>query len=114
MTTAPQFQPGAVVLPTHPFLSLSPGVCYGKPTIGFSRVYVQVVAVAWWDGLTEDHIYSSWPACSGRPGLLLACWWMAKYGPWRWRERWDRWLSLAEGQLWSGNYDIDLPPQREA
>ena len=114
MTTEVQFQPGDMVLPARPFLCLSPSVCYGKPTIGFSRLYVQVVAEAWWHGeMPEAAIYSCWPACSGRPGLLLACWWMARYGSDLWRRRWKPWLALAEGPLWHGDYQLDLPPQRE-
>ena len=112
MTTETQFKPGDVVRPAHPFLCLCPGVCFGKPTIGFSRLYVQGLAKAWWSGTSEERIYSSSPACSGRPGLLLACWWMARYDSRTWRKRWATWLSTAEGPLWSGDYAIDLPPQR--
>ena len=96
----------------RPFLALDPGVCNGQPTIGRSRLYVRVVAEAWWFGGMEEHaIYSNWPSCAGRAELLLACWWMARYGTSTWRKRWGTWLQEAAGELWRGNYDIDLPPR---
>jgi len=97
----------------RPYLYLHPGMCTGRPTINGSRLYVQVVAEVWWSGeIPEKAIYKSWPNCKGRPELLLACWWMARYGPATWRRRWREWLERAAGELWWSNYDIDLPPQK--
>mgnify|MGYP001561978232 CR=1 FL=1 len=96
-----------------PQLRLHPARCFGKPTIGDSRLYVQVVAEAWWYGRTEREIYKSWPTCKGKRGLLLACWWMARYGPRSWRVRWKDWLESVEGELWKLNYDVPLPTQKQ-
>ncbi len=91
-------------------LYLRPDVCFGKPTIGPSRLYVQIVAEAWWYGATEQEIYTSWPSCSGKPGLLLACWWMARYGSRTWRQRWGKWLEAEAGNFWACA-PVALPPQ---
>lgn len=97
----------------RPFICLDPMVCDGKPTIGLSRLYVQVIAEAWWYGaFKETTIYLNWPACKGRAELLLACWWMARYGTRIWRKRWGAWLKTVEGALWAGNHDVALPPHR--
>lgn len=95
------------------FLRVHPAWCGGKATIGFSRLYVDVLAEAWWAGSTEDEIYRSYSeSCEGKPGLLLACWFMARYGSRTWQKRWKDWVEHAESEMWAMNYDIELPPQK--
>lgn len=95
----------------HPYLYLSPAMQFGRPNIGGSRLPAEVVAQAWWDGSSEVEIYYAWPDCKGRGELLLACWWMARYGTRLWRKRWGRWLKGVERSLWDEDYSAPLPPQ---
>ena len=99
------------MIASKPYLYLHPGTCFGKPTINGSRLYVQAVAGNWWGGMTEQEIYDTFPSCIGKPELLLACWWMARYGTRTWRKRWGQWLREVAGELWRLNYKVPLPPQ---
>ncbi len=98
----------------HHFVSISPSVKFGYPCVDNNRITVEMVAQIWWEGSqTLEGIKKSWPDLN-RGVVLVACWYMARYGTRLWRKRWKDWLKIADIELWNMRYKTCLmPPQKE-
>lgn len=90
-----------------------PGRMGGQPTIGHSRLTADLIASSYWDLGYDETIYL-WDYLD-RDDVLVACWYQARFGPRKWRQRWKDWLDVADIALWSpGNHDGEIPlPPRE-
>lgn len=89
---------------------LHPSRRSGEPTVGDSRIPVDMVAgVHWQHGLAEAE--TQWEPQVTRDGVLAACWYVARYGTRTWRKRWAGWLEVADEMLWhSGSWDTCPAP----
>lgn len=91
------------------YIVIDAGRLFGEPTIGHSRIDARMIAGAWWNGLAVGDM--DWGIT--RVGVIVACWYQARYGTATWRRRWEGWLKEHEQVIWRGNYDaVPLPPQK--
>ena len=93
-------------------VTIDPSLFFGLPTIDHRRMTAQQVAEAWWTGgLTLEEIENAWMGMN-RGAILVACWYMTRYGSRTWRKRWAEWMKIADVKLWYGRYSsCPMPPQ---
>ncbi len=93
-------------------IAIYPGMMAGEPTVDHHRITAEQMAKVWWhSGYPVEQIEENWPGMN-RGAVLVACWYMARYGSRTWRKRWKEWLEEADGELWNGRYDsCPMPPQ---
>lgn len=99
---------------------LTPGRLGGQATVGESRIGAELVAGVYWQhGMAEAE--TQWEPFVDYYGVLIACWYMARYGSRTWRKRWAEWLSPddlagADNVLWRSDRaswdSCPLPPTR--
>ena len=94
-------------------ITICPGLLWGVPTVDGHRIAVEQMAGVWWRGrCTLEIIEGNWPGMN-RGAVLVACWYMARYGSRLWSKRWRDWLEIAERKLWAGDYiTCPMPPQK--
>lgn len=100
-----------------PRIVVYPGRMGGQPTVGDSRIPAELVAgVCWAHGMDEAE--TQWEPYVDRDGVLLACWYMGRYGTRTWRKRMASWIEDADYALWHGEDEswdnCPDPPMREA
>ena len=88
------------------FVRLDPSVDFGRPLVG--RSPVGVVAGAVWAGDPVDDVADEYGLSV--PQVLVACWYMARYGSRVWHRRWGAWLRVNEAHLWSCHHDQVADP----
>jgi len=95
-------------------ITIYPDMVFGEPTVDHHRITAEQMAGVWWSGNYElKEIRQNWPGMN-KGAVLVACWYMARYGTRTWRKRWREWLEIAEGKLWHGRYKTcPMPPQRQ-
>lgn len=88
----------------------------GMPCVSGTSIDVDVVVGAWWSGASVSEIETDLPGID-RAAVLVACWFVARYGSAIWKRRFERWVAKAEGMLWHASRvdvsDIPLPPQHK-
>lgn len=61
---------------------------------------------------------TQWEPIIDRYGVLVACWYMARYGTRKWQKRWGGWLETADVELWHSEIsrwdNCPDPPTRKA
>ena len=98
--------------PTAPFISLHPGMMGGDPVVNNHRMPVEQVAGMWANGnWTVEQMAEDWPGSIDYDTVVIACWYMARYGPKNWKKAWKGWLGKYEGRLWKGEERCPLPPR---
>lgn len=94
----------------RPVVTVDPRVRFGRPQI--NGISVEAIAELVIAGEDIDTVLKQWGIT--RPQLLVACWYVAVYGPPRHRHMWREWLAAAEGPLAHGHYtEIPDPPSKE-
>ncbi len=94
----------------HPCVWVSPGRCSGRPCIGGHRLSVDLIADLWWGGSSAVAIQRDYAIT--REQIVVACWYVARYGTRMWRRRWGRWETDVFQRLWNGRYKgAPLPPR---
>lgn len=93
-------------------ITIYPDMMLGQPTVDHHRITAEQMARQWWVGdLGLERIEENWPGMN-RGVVLVACWYMARYGTRTWRRRWKEWLETADGFLWHDDYKgCPMPPQ---
>jgi len=94
-------------------ITIAPSMKSGLPCVDGKRFPAETAAELWWSGqyYDIDDLLKEWPQLD-RGGVLVACWYMARYGSWGWRKRWKDWLPVADRELWNCNYQTcPLPSQ---
>lgn len=93
-------------------ITIYPDMCWGEPTVDSHRLTVEQMALVWWGGnYTLEEIEENWSGMN-KGAVLVACWYMARYGTRTWRKRWKEWLEVADRELWYGRYNTcPMPPQ---
>lgn len=87
-----------------PSIVIRPGRCSGQATVGEDRIPAELVAdVMWGCGMGEAE--QQWEPYIDRYGVLLACWYMARYGSRTWQKRLAGWLETADSELWHSGRD---------
>lgn len=94
----------------RPRIQIDPATYSGRPTVTW-RIPPEIPCAAVWDGYDAAWVTSQWPAVT-RPRLLVACWYLGRHGSRVWQKRWRAWADDVSGKLWSGDYDVPLPPTR--
>ena len=84
----------------YPFVSVNPGMCWGQPCVGSTRLPVEMIAEYVWAGSDMAALSSDWDYLR-RGDVLVACWFQAQYGGRRWRKRWGAWARTAGMALWA-------------
>jgi len=94
-------------------ITIYPSMKFGQPCVDHHRITAEHMAMVWWSGNYElKYLEDNWPGMS-RGAVLVACWYMARYGTRMWRKRWKDWLYVAETELWYSRYDTcPMPPQQ--
>ena len=87
----------------RPYVMFDPAQNFGAPSVADKRIPVAAVAGMVYAGETTEVVADEYGIT--RHAVLVACWWMARYGPWRYRWRWRKWLMEAEDPLWQGRPD---------
>jgi uncharacterized protein (DUF433 family) len=92
-----------------PVVVVHPGRVGGCATVGSSRLPCEILAGMIAAGDDVDSIANAYGI---RPEfVILACWYMARYGGRRWKREWKGWLGQVDGKLWhSDYYDVPAPP----
>lgn len=94
-------------------VTIAPDMLWGAPCVDRKRTTAEMVARVWWSGSLQLHeITEDWPDLT-RGAILVACWYMARYGAPIWRKRWRDWLVATEAKLWHGDYEGCPMPARE-
>lgn len=99
-----------------PFVSISPAMRHGEPTINGTRITVEAAGDLAWGGASTQEVADDYTPRLTRADILVACWWLGRNGSPRWRKRWRQWAEQVDGALWSGRYDDapDPPDHRDA
>lgn len=96
----------------RPRIQVDPATYSGQPTITW-RIPPEIPCWSYWDGESVEAITRNWPAIT-RSRLLVACWYLGKYGSRTWQKRWRAWADENFGLLHIRQYDdIPLPPTRQ-
>lgn len=93
---------------SYPYVTFSPGVRFGRPTLNHTNLSVETVAdmvvVEPVDVVADEFGIT-------RPDVIVCCWYMATYGTRRWRTNWGGWADSVGVELWHGRYDVPDPPE---
>lgn len=93
----------------RPHVRCDPAQNYGQASV--KAVRCEAIAGMLWAGETLETVADEYSLT--RHEVLVACWWIGEFGPWRWRRRWRQWAKAAHAQLWHGRYEtIPDPPRR--
>lgn len=94
----------------RPVVTVDPRVRFGRPQINGISVENMAELV-----LAGEDVDTVCDECSvTRPQVLVACWYIAVYGPPRYRRMWANWLTTVEGPIAHGHYAaIPDPPSRK-
>ena len=99
------------------FISINPAVHSGEPCIGLSGVLAELLAKAWWSGMSVQLICKNWTPLGGvrtrKAHVLVACWYVGKHGSGTWQRRWGEWANEVQGKLWLSEYDCPMPPRED-
>lgn len=95
-------------------ITIYPDMIFGEPAIDHHRIPAELMAKVWWcKNYDLEAIEENWPGMN-RGAVLVACWYMARYGTRTWKKRWGEWLKSAEIKLWHDDYKTcPMPPQQE-
>ncbi len=82
----------------------------GPPTIEGHRLGAESMAAWVWkfgiaSGMSDYEL--------SREELLVACWWAGRFGPRKWRKRWEQWAMVLGQHLWYGCIQTADPPTEE-
>lgn len=94
-------------------IDIDPGVREGQACLGGTRLPCRQMGMVWWQSdWSLSQMLDNWPGLT-ETGLKLSCWYLARYGGYRWRQRWAVWLHNYGLLMYLGEYDaVTLPPQR--
>ena len=98
----------------RPYVSVHPGVRFGRPCVRNTRLDVETVAACIWSGWTPEEVADEFGVT--RADVMVACWYVGTYGipgPDDWRARWGEWATSVHEELWHGRYDVPAPPREE-
>jgi len=84
-----------------PFVSIRPDMRFGNPSINGTRLPVDTLAEAAWEGLEPSEIEQQWDV--RRADILVACWYVGRYGSRRWVKRWGEWSERVAPVLWESS-----------
>lgn len=97
------------------FITVDPAMKFGQPCVDHHRITANQMADVWYFNGEMDlaGIEENWPGMN-RGAVLVACWYVARYGTPMRRKPWKEWVEKAEGLLWKGDYKhCPMPPRRE-
>lgn len=83
-----------------PFVSLSPAMRWGAPTINHTRLPVSAIAGMLWAEKSVAAVCDDYEIT--RADVLVACWYLGMYGSHenrQWRRRWHGWAQAVDGDL---------------
>lgn len=85
---------------------VGPGINFGRPKIRNSCA--EAAADMVWAGESLATVADEYGL--DVPEVLLACWFVARYGSWSQRTRWRAWLKENEEHLWANRPDLVVAP----
>lgn len=89
------------------YVWISPCRKGGQPCVGGTRLPVDIVAGYVWAGYPVEHVAGQYTITPAQ--TLVACWYMATYGPRSWRKRWGAWAKQAFPLLWDRERQAQCP-----
>lgn len=101
-----ELSPGYIRPRAH--VSIDPGIKGGQPCIAGTRLTAEWLADHVWRGRTCEDMQGDWDYLT-REDMLVACWYVATYGPRSWRKRWSRWAEDAHPFLWDSTRQAACP-----
>jgi len=101
-------EPSATFPAGRPFVAIDPAMQFGRATLNHTRLTVETVAGFVAAGDPVELVADEYEIT--RADVLVCCWYVARYGTRRWRERWGQWAAAAESELWHGRYQVADPP----
>lgn len=104
---------GIVGESTTPAIVVHPGRMFGKPTIGNSRLTAELIADIYWQ-YGKGEVKRMWDYMTD-VDILVCCWYVARYGTRKEKQRWRDWLPIAGEKLWSSDTvkDCPWPPRKD-
>lgn len=95
---------------TDHYVSISPRMLFGAPSLDGYRMPIEQVATQWCRGTwTVAEMHDSWPEID-HDAVTLACWYLARYGSRKWRKGLQDWSEKYAVELWKGER-VPLPPR---
>jgi uncharacterized protein (DUF433 family) len=96
-----------------PAIVTEPGMLGGTPHLAGHRLGAVMIA-RYYLALGFDETQLTYDLSQDE--VLVACWWVARYGPRSWRARWREWLLEADAAMWRsrGWSAVPLPPREDA
>ena len=86
---------------------------WGSPVIGGHRITAEQMAdYYWYTADTAEEMQRAWNLTRGE--LLIAFWYMGRWGSRTWQKRWRAWAESVHPQLWECDYSAPWPPKAEA